>query len=94
MDSIRRKKHKWQAVIRRAGEPTISKSFISKTDARKWAIGIEQKLDQGACGVNEAHPFVERAHRTSNYARSCLLAAIFPVRLKTSALINMKNSPT
>ena len=53
MASIRRKKHKWQAVIRRAGQPTISKSFISKTDARKWALGIEQKLDQGACGVKD-----------------------------------------
>ena len=53
MASIRRKKNKWQAVIRRAGEPTISRSFISKTDARKWALGIEQKLDQGACGVKD-----------------------------------------
>ena len=53
MASIRRKKHKWQAVIRRAGQPTISKSFISKTDARKWALGIEQKLDQGVCGVKD-----------------------------------------
>ena len=53
MASIRRKKHKWQAVIRRAGQPTISKLFISKTDARKWALGIEQKLNQGACGVKD-----------------------------------------
>ena len=53
MASIRRKKNKWQAVIRRAGEPTISRSFISKTDARKWALGIEQKLDQGVCRVKD-----------------------------------------
>ena len=45
MASIRRKKHKWQAVIKRAGLPTISRSFISNTDARNWALGIEQKLD-------------------------------------------------
>jgi len=57
MASIRRKKHKWQAVIRRAGQPTISKSLISKTDARKWALGIEQKLDQGACGVKDRSAF-------------------------------------
>ncbi len=44
MASIRRKKHKWLAVIRRAGQPTISRSFISKTDARKWALGIEHDV--------------------------------------------------
>jgi hypothetical protein len=47
MASIRRKKHEWQAVIRRVGQPTISKSFISKTDARKWAL---------ACAVSKKHP--------------------------------------
>ena len=50
MASIRRKNDKWQAVIRRAGEATISRSFRSKTDARKWAIAAEQRLDRGVCG--------------------------------------------
>lgn len=55
MASIRRKKDKWQAVIRRAGEATISRSFKSKTDARKWAIAAEQRLDRGMCGqINKA----------------------------------------
>ena len=55
MASIRRKNDKWQAVIRRAGEATIARSFRSKTDARKWAIAVEQRLDQGECGqINKA----------------------------------------
>ena len=55
MASIRRKNDKWQAVIRRAGEATIARSFRSKTDARKWAIAAEQRLDQGECGqINKA----------------------------------------
>lgn len=55
MASIRRKKDKWQAVIRRAGEATITRSFRSKTDARKWAIAVEQRLDKGMSGpINKA----------------------------------------
>ena len=55
MASIRRKNDKWQAVIRRAGEATLTRSFRSKTDARKWAIAAEQRLDRGLCGqINKA----------------------------------------
>ena len=55
MASIRRKKDKWQAVIRRAGEATLTRSFRSKMDARKWAIAVEQRLDKGISGdVNRA----------------------------------------
>ena len=51
MATIRRKNGKWQALIRRAGAPTCSKTFISKSDARKWAIRVEQAQDKALAGV-------------------------------------------
>ena len=51
MATIRRKNGKWQALIRRAGAPTCSKTFISKSDARKWAIRAEQTQDKAIAGV-------------------------------------------
>ena len=54
MATIRRKNGKWQALIRRAGAPTCSKTFISKSDARKWAIRVEQAQDKALAGVIQA----------------------------------------
>ena len=51
MATIRRKNGKWQALIRRAGAPTCSKTFVSKSDARKWAIRLEQAQDKALAGV-------------------------------------------
>jgi len=47
MATIRLNRNKWQAIVRRTGYPQQSKSFLSKTDARKWARQIEAKLDAG-----------------------------------------------
>ena len=44
MATIRRKNGKWQALIRRAGAPTCSKTFVSKSDARKWARSEERRV--------------------------------------------------
>ena len=51
MATIRRKNGKSQALIRRAGAPTCSKTFISKSDARKWAIRVEQAQNNALVGV-------------------------------------------
>ena len=46
-------KRKWeskitfQVKIRRAGIKAITKTFITKTEAKKWARGMETKLDKG-----------------------------------------------
>ena len=36
-----------QVRIRRAGVRTITKSFMNKTDAKRWARSMETKLDKG-----------------------------------------------
>lgn len=51
MASIRRKNGKWQSVVRRSGEATITRTFLSKSDARKWASRVEQGLDKRISGV-------------------------------------------
>ena len=51
MAYIRRRKFKkvvsFQVQIRRKGFRTIVKSFDTRTQAQKWARGIERKLDMG-----------------------------------------------
>ena len=44
---IRKHRKKWQALIRRKGIKTITKSFISKAECSKWARNIERELDRG-----------------------------------------------
>jgi len=47
MATIRINRGKWQAIVRRTGFPQQSKSFESKTNARKWARQKEAELDAG-----------------------------------------------
>ena len=51
MAYIRKRKFKtkssFQVQIRRKCIKTISKTFATRTDAKKWARGIERELDQG-----------------------------------------------
>lgn len=37
----------WQAIIRRKGQPQQSQTFITKSDAEKWARQIENEIDRG-----------------------------------------------
>jgi len=39
---------KWQARIRRDGQPPISKTFATKADAEAWARAQEREMDRGA----------------------------------------------
>lgn len=48
MASYRKRGDKWQAQIRRTGQPPLSKSFNSKADAQRWARHMEAKLDTAA----------------------------------------------
>ena len=51
MATINRRKFKtcvsYQVVIRRAGVRTITKSFMHRNDAKRWARSMEAKLDRG-----------------------------------------------
>ena len=44
MSTIRKHGQKWQSIVRIHGHPSLAKSFISKTDATRWANQTEVKL--------------------------------------------------
>ena len=37
----------WQAIVRRKGHPSQTKTFRAKRDAEAWARGIESEMDRG-----------------------------------------------
>ena len=47
MATIRKHYGKWQGLVRRVGNKVVSKTFVSKTQARKWCKQMEVKLDRG-----------------------------------------------
>lgn len=47
MPTIRKRANKWQAQVRRAGYPPLSKSFTTKSDAVAWAREKERTIDRG-----------------------------------------------
>ncbi len=47
MASIRNRGGKWQARVNRKGHAPVTKSFISKQDAEKWARSLETEMDRG-----------------------------------------------
>ena len=51
MSSIVKMKDKWQGQVRVQGHPRIYKTFISKTDARRWAAETELKLRREDAGI-------------------------------------------
>jgi hypothetical protein len=48
MASIRNRQGKWQARIIRKGYAPITKSFLAKQDAERWARQIESDIDKGS----------------------------------------------
>ena len=65
MAYIRRHRNKWQSVIRITGHPVIAKSFVSKTDAKLWALSVESKIRRDDLGISKIiYPkFKDLAHR-------------------------------
>lgn len=45
MATLRNRNGKWQVQVRRYGHAPRSKSFLSKSDAQKWARRVETQLD-------------------------------------------------
>ncbi len=52
MATIRKRGSKWQVQIRRQGFPTVSKTFLRKTDAAEWARHWEFKADRNDLPTN------------------------------------------
>ena len=50
MASIRKRNNKWQVQVRRKGAGSIAKSFMSKSEAMKWAYKQELKMESGLHG--------------------------------------------
>lgn len=48
MASIRKRGDRWQARVIRNGFPPLAKTFITFTDAEKWARAVEREIDLGA----------------------------------------------
>lgn len=47
MATFRKRGKNWQALIRKKGQPPITKSFQRKSDAQTWAKTIESELERG-----------------------------------------------
>jgi integrase len=47
MATISNRKNKWHVRVRRSGQPTVAKTFLTKSDAEKWARSIEIEIDRG-----------------------------------------------
>jgi integrase len=55
MASYRQRNGKWQARVLRDGYPDQTKTFLTKSDAEKWARAIESEIDKGQfVNVSEA----------------------------------------
>jgi integrase len=48
MATLRNRNNKWQARVRRSGQPDVTKTFLTKIDAEKWARSIETEIDRGS----------------------------------------------
>jgi integrase len=47
MASIRRRRGKWQAQVRRRGAPAQSATFPTRAAAKRWASRLEREIDEG-----------------------------------------------
>lgn len=56
MATFRQRGNRWQAQVRRQGQPIETKSFVTRLDAERWARGIETEMDRGGyVNQSEAH---------------------------------------
>ena len=51
MATIRKQRGKWQVIIRKKDYPNISKVFIEKRTANKWAKQVETEMERGKFGT-------------------------------------------
>ena len=53
MATFRKRNKKWQVIVRQKNIGTISRSFIKKTQAIKWALEQEERIEKGVFGFTE-----------------------------------------
>lgn len=53
MATIRKRFDRYQVQVRRKGNPSISKSFLARKDAERWAREMEAALDRGDQSVTQ-----------------------------------------
>ena len=53
MATFRKRNGKWQAIVRQKSIGTVSRSFIKKTQAIKWALEQEERIERGIFGSIE-----------------------------------------
>jgi integrase len=51
--TFRKRNGKWQAIVRQKSIGTVSRSFIKKTQAIKWALEQEERIEMGVYGSIE-----------------------------------------
>lgn len=69
MATIRQRNDRWQAIVKRRGYPTISKTFTLKKDAEKWARQEERLLDAGQWIDGTKHRQTTLAELLDRYAK-------------------------
>ena len=82
MPTLRKHYGSWQSIVRIQGHPTLTKSFKSRTDAKRWGVETELKLRREDAGIAKikfpkfedvARRYVEevsihkRSHRDERY---------------------------
>ena len=53
MATFRKRNGKWQVIVRHKSIGTVSQSFIAKTQAVKWALEQEERIERGVFGCIE-----------------------------------------
>ena len=47
MASIRKRGHRWEAQVRKAGVESVNKLFLNKSNADRWACQTEAVIERG-----------------------------------------------
>jgi len=55
MCTLRKHYGNWQSIVRIQGHPSLTKSFKSRTDAKRWGIQTELKLRREDAGIAKIH---------------------------------------
>jgi len=58
MATLRKRGGRWQVQVRRKGRPTVSRSFLTKSDAEAW--GRQQELEADRFGLPTADKGLRR----------------------------------
>ena len=56
MATFRNRNGKWQVQVRRNGHAPRARSFLSKSDAQKWARRVEAELDAAVIQTASGDP--------------------------------------